>query len=203
MLEILISFGTGILLGLSIAAPPGPANALIATHTVTRGRWLAGTLVGFGAMTADAMFLVVTYLVGRAVQPDENALMIIYAIGACVMFFFTYKASRAWKKPPIEELQEIRPSHSYVSGLTIGLTNPYQILWWLTAGLAFIQSVGPSLVIGFFFGILIWTVSFPWTLDYARKRIERAYQAILLFALATLIILGIWLVLQVLFLMIS
>jgi len=192
----IISFGIGILLGLSIAAPPGPANAMMATHAVTRKRWWAGTLVGFGAMTADATFLALTYLIGRAVQPGENTLITIYATGACVMFFFAYSASREWRKPPAERLQEVRPTHSYLSGLGIGLTNPYQILWWLTAGLAFIQSVGLAMVAGFFCGIVLWTVSFPWALDYARKRIEKAYHAVLLFSLATLTILGSWLVLQ-------
>jgi len=196
LLDLLVSFGVGILLGLSIAAPPGPANAMIATHAVTRKHWWAGTLVGFGAMTADATFLVITFLLGRAVQPTEGVLMAVYTLGAVVMFFFAYKASGAWKKPPTERLQEVRPTHSYVSGLTIGLTNPYQILWWLTAGLAFIQSVGTAIVAGFFCGILIWTVSFPWALGYARDRVDRAYQAVMLFSLATLVILGSWLLVQ-------
>jgi threonine/homoserine/homoserine lactone efflux protein len=197
VLDVLALFGVGVLLGLSIAAPPGPANAMIATHAVTRKRWWAGTLVGFGAMTADAMFLAITYLVGRAVQPDENTLVAIYGTGACVMFFFAYNASREWRKPPMDQLQEVRPTHSYFSGLAIGLTNPYQILWWLTAGLAFIQSVGLAIVAGFFCGIIVWTVSFPWALDFAKRRIEKAYHGVLFFSLATLIILGTWLILQV------
>ena len=196
MLEILVSFVFGVLLGLSIAAPPGPANAMIATHAVTRKRWWAGTLVGFGAMTADATFLVITYVVGRAIQPAEAVLAAVFLLGALVMFFFAYKASGAWRKPPAEQLQEVRPTHSYLSGLTIGLTNPYQILWWLTAGLAFIQSVGAAIVAGFFCGIIIWTISFPWALGYARDRIDKAYQAVMLFSLATLVILGSWLAVQ-------
>lgn len=197
MLEILVSFAVGVFLGLSIAGPPGPVNALIATHVVTKGKWWAGTLVGSGAMTADAIFLVITYSIGTAIHPASNVLMVIYALGACVMFYFAYMASKAWKKPPVESAGEVRPSRSYLTGLAVALTNPYQILWWLTAGLAFIQSVGPAIVVGFFVGIVIWNLSFPFALDYARKRIEQAYKAILLFALATLLILGAWLALQV------
>jgi len=197
VLEILISFAVGLLLGLSIAAPPGPVNALIATHVVTKTKWWAGSLVGSGAMTADAIFLVITYSIGTAVHPTAGVLMAIYTTGACVMFFFAYKASKAWRKPPIEEAQETRLTHSYFTGLAVALTNPYQILWWLTAGLAFIQSVGVAIVAGFFTGIIIWNISFPFALDYARKRIEKAYKAILLFALMTLIVLGVWLVAQV------
>jgi len=197
VLEILLSFAAGILLGLSIAAPPGPVNALIATHVVTKTKWWAGSFVGSGAMTADAIFLVITYSIGTAVHPTAGVLMAIYALGACVMFLFAYKASKAWRKPPIEEAQETRLTHSYLTGLAVALTNPYQILWWLTAGLAFIQGVGVAIVAGFFTGIIIWNLSFPFALDYARRRIEKAYKAILLFALATLTILGVWLVAQV------
>ncbi len=200
MIDVLVSFGAGILLGLSIAAPPGPANAMIATHAVTRKHWWAGSIVGLGAMTADAAFLVITYLLGRAIQPSEETLIAVYSLGAVVMFYFAYGASKAWRKPPVERLQEVKPTHSYLSGLTIGLTNPYQILWWLTAGLAFIQSVGPAIVAGFFCGIMIWIGSFPWALGYARQRVDRAYHAVLLFALVTLTVLGSWLIFQALIL---
>jgi threonine/homoserine/homoserine lactone efflux protein len=203
LLDIFASFGLGVFLGLSIAAPPGPANAMIATHAVTRKRWWAGTLVGFGAMTADATFLVITYLLGRAVQPGTNTLIAIYGTGACVMFFLAYSASREWGSPPMGQLMEVRPTHSYFSGLGIGLTNPYQILWWLTAGLAFIQGFGLTVVAGFFCGIITWTVSFPWTLDIAKKRTEKAYHAVLVFSLATLVILGSWLAVQVAILLLT
>jgi len=203
VLEILISFAAGILLGLSIAAPPGPVNALIATHVVTKTKWWAGTFVGSGAMTADAIFLVITFSIGTAVHPAAGALMVIYGLGACVMFFFAHKASKAWERPSVEETQETKLTHSYLTGLAVAMTNPYQILWWLTAGLAFIQSVGIVIVAGFFTGIVIWIISFPFALDYARKRIEKAYKAILLFALATLVVLGVWLVAQVVILAIG
>ncbi len=197
MFEILVSFAVGVFLGLSIAGPPGPVNALIATHVVTKGKWWAGTLVGSGAMTADAIFLVITYSIGTAIHPARHIMIVIYALGACVMFYFALAASRAWEKPPVKRVEEVRPSHSYLTGLAVALTNPYQILWWLTAGLAFIQTVGLAIVGGFFTGIVIWNFSFPFALDYAKRRIEKAYRAILLFALVTLWILGVWLALQV------
>ncbi len=198
MIDILVSFAVGVFLGLSVAAPPGAVNAIIATHVATRKRWLVGTFVGFGAMTADAIFLVITYSLGTAIEPADSVLIAIYALGAVVMFFFAYQASKSWSKPPLEEVEKARPAHSYLTGLTVGLTNPYQILWWLTAGLAFIKSIGALMVIGFFVGILIWIVSFPFALDYARKKVEKAYKVILLFALITLIVLGVWLSAQVL-----
>src|SRR5207245_9716074 len=46
--------GTGI--GLSLAAPPGPVNAIIASQTVTRS-WRAGFLVGGGSAPAYRILL--------------------------------------------------------------------------------------------------------------------------------------------------
>ena len=48
ILEILWAILAGAGIGLSLAAPPGPVNAIIASQTVTRS-WRAGILVGMGA----------------------------------------------------------------------------------------------------------------------------------------------------------
>lgn len=47
----LLYLPVGVILGLSIAAPPGPMNALIANSSLKSP--LHGTSVGAGAMTAD------------------------------------------------------------------------------------------------------------------------------------------------------
>jgi threonine/homoserine/homoserine lactone efflux protein len=52
VLEIFASAGLGLLIALSLTVPPGPVNALIASHAVLRS-WRAGFLVGMGAMTVD------------------------------------------------------------------------------------------------------------------------------------------------------
>lgn len=38
---------------------------------------------------------------------------------------------------------------NYLIGLTIGLTNPYQISWWLTVGISMIKSLSISVIPGF------------------------------------------------------
>src|SRR2546430_2876290 len=70
VLDILWAVLAGAGIGLSLAAPPGPVNAIIASQTVTRS-WRAGFLVGMGATTADTVFLgvsVVPHSAGASIQ---------------------------------------------------------------------------------------------------------------------------------------
>ena len=193
VLEALVGIGAGILLGLSIAAPPGPMNALIAANTVRRSR-LAGHLTGFGAMTSDGIFLAVTLVVGGVVPVTPGVRVLLYLSGAGVMFFLavrTYPALR--HEVPIEKQGADDPAKAYAQGLLLGLTNPFQILWWLTAGLAFMRGIGPAVAVGFFLGILAWILVFPATLDITNRQWRGTYRAVMLFSLVVLIVFGVFL----------
>src|SRR5437870_10344057 len=83
--------GTGI--GLSLAAPPGPVNAIIASQTVTRS-WRAGFLVGMGATTADTIFLAVSIVAHSVVASMQGWVPIIALLGAGVMAYFAWNTVR-------------------------------------------------------------------------------------------------------------
>jgi threonine/homoserine/homoserine lactone efflux protein len=143
--------GLGLALGLSLAVPPGPVNAVIAMEGAERP--LRGTLVGLGALTADAIFMALTlylgtWLPGWAKRPLTLA-------GGAVFLTLAFLVLKAHPSRG----RAIRLQ--YLTGLTMGLTNPFQIAWWLTAGLTMVTSFGLPVVAGFFFGILIWIASFP------------------------------------------
>ena len=85
--DVLVTILTGVGIGLSLAAPPGPVNAVIASHTVTRS-WRAGFLVGVGATTADTIFLAITILARSVVAGIEPYVPFIALLGAGVMVYF-------------------------------------------------------------------------------------------------------------------
>lgn len=189
ILEELASATLGLMLGLSLAAPPGPMNAVIATHTVTRSR-LAGFLVGCGAMTVDATFLAIVYATHAALTLSSILVAMLSLLGAVVMFYFAYRTSLVLRKSDLIESNGSsgKERRSYLTGLAIGYSNPYQIFWWLTAGLAFIDRFGLVLIGGFFVGILIWIAAFPLGLDYAKKRFSKTYHVVLIFSMIVLTI---------------
>ncbi len=148
----------GLALGFSLTIPPGPMNALIA-HRAVRS-FPAGVATGLGAMTADALLGAFVYGVraevdlGRWVRPVE-------AIGAVVLALM---AVRLFQDRPAPDRPAASGPRVYSEALLVGVTNPFQILWWLTAGLAFAYVGGLLLFVGLFGAIAVWVVVFPYVL---------------------------------------
>jgi threonine/homoserine/homoserine lactone efflux protein len=60
-----------------------------------------------------------------------------------------------------------------LAGLTIGLTNPYQLGWWIAIGAGMVADFGASVVFGFSVGILSRTVAFSATVSAGAMRYQR------------------------------
>ena len=193
VLEALAGAGIGVLLGLSLAAPPGPVNALIASHGVTRS-WRAGLLVGLGAMTVDLLWLTVSLLAHSFLLGVRSVFPAIALIGAAFMAYLAWGAAKAWRAEPVVAVPA-RNLHatSYVTGVATNLTNPYSVVWWLTAGIALIDAFGPFVLVGFFAGILLWISAFPFLLRAAQARYARTYHIVLAFSVAVLAIFAVYL----------
>ncbi|MEF8776015.1 MAG: LysE family translocator [Haloarculaceae archaeon] len=196
LLGSLTTLVAGAVFGLALAAPPGPMNAIIAEETVVRG-WTAGFWAGLGAMVADATFLAlslagVVAFVGEF--PRVRGAMI--GIGGLLMLYFAYGAVRSARAVFVPEEGPEGESKGFRKAFALALTNPYQILFWLTVGVALLEPgtvdvlgyvpyVGasltgrlvirtgtPFLLIGLFAGITVWITGFPAALVAARKRVE-------------------------------
>ncbi|QIB73434.1 LysE family translocator [Halogeometricum borinquense] len=219
MLSVVVTLLVGSIFGLALAAPPGPMNAIIAEESVIHG-WLAGFKAGLGAMSADAIFFVlaalgvVTFLQG---SPTLHAVMM--GVGGVLLLYFAYGAvqdaqssfqpddSSDQPNDPGEQPndsidqpnnQSERPTGTgFTKAFVLALTNPYQILFWITIGVKMldpgtldvlaeipyvgssltgtlvVQTGSPSLVIGFFGGILIWASGFPAALVGAERRVNK------------------------------
>jgi threonine/homoserine/homoserine lactone efflux protein len=197
--SLLVTLGAGVVFGLALAAPPGPMNAVIAEESVLRGR-IAGFRAGLGAATADAIFFVLASLGLVAIVESLPLLRgVMIAVGGVLMLYFAVGAvrgARASFRPSAGDEPSIEEGKGFRKALVLALTNPYQVLFWLTVGigllrpgeldvLAYLPLVGddlvgtfvvttgsPALIGGFFLGILTWIVGFPTGLVAAERRIE-------------------------------
>ncbi len=151
----LIYLPIGVALGLSIAAPPGPMNALIANSSLKSP--VHGTSVGAGAMSADLIFFVITFFIRNFIP--KFVLEVLYFVGGIYMLFIAFSVMSSKFMPASRK-------GNYFVGLSLGLTNPYQILWWLTVGVFVLTQFPLFIVPGLFLGILIWIVSFPRLINY-------------------------------------
>jgi threonine/homoserine/homoserine lactone efflux protein len=167
----------GYALGLSLAAPPGPVNAVITNES--QKSVLHGARVGAGAMTADFVFLVLLYY-GRVAIPPW-AYKYLYIFGAFFLIYLAFSIARS-------RMPSKSRTGNYFVGFSMGITNPFQILWWVTVGLFMIERLSYLSVSGFFLGIVTWIIVYPTAIN----RIGKNYQAPLkIFSVIVLIIFSI------------
>ena len=190
-----LSFLAGLLFGLALAAPPGPMNAIIAEESVVRG-WAAGFTAGLGAMVADVVFFVLA-LAGVATFVEEwpqlRASMV--TVGGVLMLYFALDAARS-ARMTLTEIESAGDARGFQKALVLGLTNPFQILFWLTVGVALlnpgtidvlaytpyvgdalagtvvVETGSVALLAGLFGGIVVWIVGFPAMLVAAGRRVD-------------------------------
>jgi threonine/homoserine/homoserine lactone efflux protein len=160
----LYEIAVGLLLGFTLTAPPGPMNALIASQAVRSLR--RGILTGLGAMSADAILAVVVFVLSTAIELT-TFIRPIYALGCGVMGYFGYRLLVPHPPSIAPPTGSVR---TYSTALLIGISNPFQILWWLTAGLAFAYVGGALLFAGLFGAIAMWIVAFPYALTVGVQR---------------------------------
>jgi len=214
MANAVASIALGTAFGLALAAPPGPMNAVIAQESVIRG-WGAGVRAGLGAMTADLCFFVLAVLgVVEVVESVPRVRAAMVGVGGFLMLWFAYGAVRDAMDGSDWDGNADR--RGFRKAFALALTNPYQILFWLTAGvgmlkpgrvdvLGYVPYVGgelseqlivetgsPVLVAGFFFGIGLWAVGFPASLVSAGRRIDRFTRAVAYASAIVLAGFGVW-----------
>ncbi len=159
MASTLLDFLAGVAYGFSLAAPPGPMNALIASRSLESFK--SGFLTGLGAMTADLILMVITYIASGAIS--TSIVRFIYLLGGAYMILLAIMIAKSSPERPQSNRvgRYAGPLVSYSSSLALGLANPYQILWWLSAGLSFISIFGLGAIAGLFTAILVWITIFP------------------------------------------
>jgi threonine/homoserine/homoserine lactone efflux protein len=198
MALLIASALAGIVFGLALAAPPGPMNAIIAEESVVRG-WFSGFVAGLGAMTADAVFFVLALLGAVAVVEDAPTLQaVMVAVGGVLMLYFAFDAAREaiHTRQFADETGDEGDTRGFRRAFVLALTNPYQIVFWITvgvallepgrldvlaetpyvggdlAGLLVVETGSPALLVGFFAGIGVWIVGFPAALVAAGRRTD-------------------------------
>jgi len=156
----MLNFLIGMMLGFSLAVPPGPMNALIAAESLKSP--IHGTMVGAGAMTADAILMTISLLLYQLVKPF---VYYIYLAGGAIMIYLAYNVLTS--QPTQSNNKDI--TISYTKGIIMGITNPYQISWWITAGLSFISIFGLESILGLFIAIITWIIVFPIVINLGSK----------------------------------
>jgi threonine/homoserine/homoserine lactone efflux protein len=162
--SILFDLGFGLVLGFSLTIPPGPMNAFIASQSVRSFR--EGVTAGLGAMSSDLALGLLIFTLHSEVDLVA-ALRWIYIVGAAVMVYLALGILRGGSG---RVAPATSGAHTYTKAFGLGISNPFQVAWWLTAGLAFAYLGGAVLFVALFGAIAAWIVAFPWAVHFGTER---------------------------------
>jgi threonine/homoserine/homoserine lactone efflux protein len=148
LLSLLAGFG----LGLSLAVPPGPVNALILREASRHGAW-GGVRAGLPAPIVDSAYLVLV-VVGLPRLIDLDAVTPYLAgVGVALMLYLAWDTVRLRAAGPVPP---VRASALWA----VTLSNPFQYAWWLSAGVVFLTSHGVWGAAGFVVAVFGWVFVF-------------------------------------------
>jgi threonine/homoserine/homoserine lactone efflux protein len=174
----LSSIIAGILLGLSLGVPPGPVNAAIAAASARRS-YLDGIKIGLGAMTCDFTYLILTVIGVAVLLTGSLARSAISVVGGLILLYFAWSTLKSYKASPETSGNE-KAGSPYLTGLALAATNPMGIVWWVTAGAAFVAMFNVLGVAGFMLGLFAWVGSFAIFVHYAGKKFNFVYPIIII-----------------------
>ena len=186
LLELLLTFAKGILIGLLVSAPMGPTGLLCMRET-TRGRRRDGMLVGLGATLSDLVYGFIAYwgvgIVLNLLDQYSSSLRLggsIFILGFCIILLTRHVSTSEDDTPAPPHRLKSAYSVKKVSGaFALTLSNPFIILLFLPlyARLEFVRAVKLQFVelfvamAGIGIGCLLWWV----ILTYIIKKLSARF----------------------------
>jgi threonine/homoserine/homoserine lactone efflux protein len=160
----------GALLGLSLAAPPGPVIAIMANASL-RGRVRESILTAFGAIGADLTWLAFAVVGVVTVLGRHPRLVGLMGLGGGALLLWmawsTFKAAR-------EGLHDSHTPGSWKLGYMTVLTSPFSFAWWLANGTLLYSSWGLPGIGGMFLSLILYSVAFSYAFRWLGSRTARA-----------------------------
>lgn len=190
-----------LLLGISLAAPLGPAGVAVIRNGLQRG-FLAGFLTGIGVTLADTTYLLVVFLGLSSFLEGPAVRTVSLAVGALVLLYLGIQSIRlAGARIETEPIAAASVRHPLLAGYLVNISNPLAVVWWLGIFGALLGSrsgsgsrlaaLGSST--GILVGILAWH-SFMASLTHWGKRVlsRKVSQYVSAAAGIALILFGMW-----------
>lgn len=190
-----------LLLGISLAAPLGPAGVAVIRNGLQHG-FLAGFLTGIGVTLADTTYLLVVFFGLSPLLEGAVVRTVFLAVGALVLLYLGIQSIRqAGARIETEPIAAATVRHPLLAGYLVNISNPLAVVWWLGIFGALLGSRSGSgsrvaamaSSTGILVGILTWH-SFVASLTYWGKRVlsRKVSHYISAAAGTVLILFGLW-----------
>ncbi len=160
---MMMDFLQGMLLGLTAAVPLGPINLLIMNETLKV--YKNGVSVGFGAMSADATYLLLI-LFGLSTYFNQQALLNgLSLLGSLFLFYMAYiiYKNRNEKIKKMDAHVKSSLLKHYLKGYALTLLSPYTVVFWLSVATLSLSKSHPMYIVsGMLFAIFLWITLMPY-----------------------------------------
>lgn len=114
-------------------------------------------------MSADFTYFLIMFFFSSLIP--QGLINYFYVIGGFLLLYMAYSISRS-------KTSTRKPKGNYFVGYIMAITSPFNLSWWLTAGLFLLKSLTIYSVIGLFIGILIWIIGFAAIIFNLRRTID-------------------------------
>ena len=178
----------GAVLGISLAAPPGPVMAVMAT-AASRGRRRESILTAMGAISADAIWLsLVTLGFIAYLGKHPRAVGVLGLGGAFLLFWMAWGALQSARAG----MGESNLQGSYRLGLLTVLTSPFSFAWWMANGAVLLASLGWGGVAGMFSSLVFYSFAITFAFAWMGSRFRHTATSIAYVSVAMLAGFGVY-----------
>ncbi|HEX7964694.1 MAG TPA: LysE family transporter [Gammaproteobacteria bacterium] len=160
----------GALLGLSLAAPPGPVMAIMASASL-HGRVKQAMATAFGAISADFCWLTLSVLGALAFLGGHPRWVGVLGLGGAALLL--WMAWGAWRSAR-RGLQDSHTPGSWKLGFMTVLTSPFSLAWWLANGALLYTSWGVTGIGTLFLSLVLYSLAFCHAFRWLGTRASRA-----------------------------
>ncbi|MBU1216338.1 LysE family translocator [bacterium] len=170
------SFTEGFLLGLGAAIPLGPINILIMNNALKS--YKAGVALGFGAMSADILYLVLS-LAGMIGFLNNSVLLnTVGIVGSFFLLYLAYGIFKSREKKLEVQTQSVKTKNIfkiYTQGFVLTFLNPYTIVFWFSvAGYTANKNLDIAFtLLGMISSITLWTTLMPYLVHRSKHKISQ------------------------------
>lgn len=173
---MIISFLEGFLLGMGASIPLGPINILIMNNALRE--YKSAVAIGFGAMSADLLYLSLL-LLGIATFFDQTYILnILGVLGSTFLLYMAYLIFKS-RNNTLNANKETTTSKSriasYLQGFALTFVNPYTVAFWLSiASYTAHKNLEPVItIVGMLCALLLWITLMPYFVHRSKHRISQ------------------------------
>ena len=178
----------GTLLGLSLAAPPGPVMTIMANASM-RGRVKESVMMAFGSIVGDLTWLTLAIL--GAVTFLKSYPRVVGLMGLVGAALLLWMAWSTWRSAQTGLHASATPGSLKLGYFTV-LTSPVSFAWWLANGTLLYTSWGWPGIAGMFTALIVYSIAFTYVFSWVGMKAASAILWVAYVSVAVLAGLGVY-----------